>query len=356
MRAFYLPAIVLSLLVVTFRVPASEPVQRMFQAWQVTCNNLNDCDIRNVDENMRVVIRHEAGPHGEVSLDLMGFDIDKPSGIWLDGQLWKNTLTPVDTDSRHDYAGYHTESLAAVQAFVRAARDAKRITLTPDADDDTGSLKGLNAALLFADDIQGRLENRTALLRTGNGLASQVPLRYAFEIPATRIPVIIPVRDANALINEVLQTQQDVLNDEECSPDADDLSRSQVRPLDRRHVLVMINCVTGAYQSSGIVFIVPREHPDRGSELELTLPLKDDQGDPQTITWFTDVSYDPKTALFSYIARGHGVSDCGETGTWRYDGHSFQLMSYHNQPTCDGGEPGHWPSVWLIPGYRETRP
>ncbi|MFC6379601.1 DUF1176 domain-containing protein [Tatumella terrea] len=353
MKRCCLPAILFSMLVVTSGVRASEPVQRMFQDWQVTCNNLNDCDIRNVDENMRVVIRHEAGPRGAVSLDLMGFDIDKPSGIWLDGKLWNNSLTPVYADNKHDYAGYHTTSLQAVQAFAEAAGTAGRIALTPDEDDDTGSLKGLNTSLHFADEIQGRLNNRTAFIRTGNGIPAQVPLRYAFEIPATKIPAIFPVGDGNALINEVLQTQQDVLDDEECSPDADDITRSQVKPLDKKHVLVMINCVTGAYQSSGIVFIVPRAHPDQAKEVELTLPLKDDQGDPQTITWFTDVSYDPKTALLTYIARGHGVSDCGESGTWRYDGHVFQLMSYHNQPTCDGGEPGHWPSVWLTPGFKE---
>lgn len=68
----------------------------------------------------------------------------------------------------------------------------------------------------------------------------------------------------------------------------------------------MINCVTGAYQSSGILFITPRDHPDQAKEVELTLPLKDDQGDPQTISWFTDVSYDPKTAMLTHTARGRG--------------------------------------------------
>lgn len=353
MRKFCVPAILFSMLVAVPTVKASEAVQRMFQDWQVTCNNLNDCDIRNADENMRVVLRHEAGPRGIVSLDIMGFDIDKPEGIWLDGKLWNNSMTPVSSDESHDYAGYHTDSLQTVQAFIRAASHARRITLTPDEDDDTGSLKGLNASLLFADDVQGRLDNQTALLRVGPGIPAQVPLRYAFEIPPTKVPAIFPVSDGNALINEVLQTQQSVLNDEECSPEADDIARSKAVPLDKKNVLVMINCVTGAYQSSGILFITPRDHPDQAKEVELTLPLKDDQGDPQTISWFTDVSYDPKTAMLTHTARGRGIADCGESGAWRYDGHHFQLMSYHNQPACDGGAPGNWPSVWLTPGFKE---
>lgn len=234
MRKFCVPAILFSMLVAIPTVKASEAVQRMFQDWQVTCNNLNDCDIRNADENMRVVLRHEAGPRGIVSLDIMGFDIDKPEGIWLDGKLWNNSMTPVSSDESHDYAGYHTDSLQTVQAFIRAASHARRITLTPDEDDDTGSLKGLNASLLFADDVQGRLDNQTALLRVGPGIPAQVPLRYAFEIPPTKVPAIFPVSDGNALINEVLQTQQSVLNDEECSPEADDIARSKAVPLDKK--------------------------------------------------------------------------------------------------------------------------
>ena len=52
-------------------------------------------------------------------------------------------------------------------------------------------------------------------------------------------------------------------------------------------------------------------------------------------------------------ARGRGLADCGESAIWRFNGKGFELMSYHNQPTCDGGEPGNWPSVWLMPGFKE---
>ncbi len=334
---------------------SSEPVQRLFQQWQVTCNNLNDCDVRNAnpDEDIRIILTYQAGPKGAVSLDLAGYDSDTPQGIWVDNKHWQTTLLPHSADQQHDAAGYSSRSLVKIQSFLQLLTNASTLSLSQDADEGT-SLAGFITALNFVDERQGRVHNRTALVMPGEGLASDVPHRYAFEPKLSPVPKIQPLKDPTHLIATVLTTQAAQLSDQECTPEDETLQKSDAKPLDSQHALVMINCVSGAYQSSSILFVVPRNHPDRAKLLELPIPLKDDQGDLQTISWFTDPSYEPHRGLLFHMARGRGLADCGESAVWRYNGKGFELMSYHNQPTCDGGEPGNWPSVWLTPGFKET--
>lgn len=334
---------------------ASEPVQRLFQQWQVTCNNLNDCDVRNADpdEDIRIILTYQAGPKGAISLDMAGYDSDTPQGIWVDGKRWQTTLLAHSADAQHDAAGYSSNSLVKIQAFLQLLSNASVLSLSEDTGEGT-SLAGFIAALNFIDERQGRIHNRTALIAPGEGLANDVPHRYAFEPRLAPVPKVIPVKDPEQIIAKVLSTQTALLTDQECTPEDETLQKSEVKPLDSQRALVMINCVTGAYQSSSILFITPRNHPERAKMLELPIPLKDSQGDLQTISWFTEPSYEAQRGLLFHIARGRGLADCGESAVWRFNGKSFELMSYHNQPTCDGGEPGNWPSVWLTPGFKET--
>ena len=173
-------------------------MQRLFREWQVTCNNLNDCDIRNADENMRIVIRHQAGPNGTASLDIMSFDADKAEGIWLDGKRWDHAIALSNADANNDYANAHSDSLSDIRALIAAAKNAMTISLTP-GDDVTGSLNGLNAALLFVDERQGRLNNQTALFKTGEAPAASVPPRPS-AAPALSVPPVVPLNNAQTLV------------------------------------------------------------------------------------------------------------------------------------------------------------
>ena len=333
--------------------PAGEPVQRFFKQWQVTCNNLNDCDVRNADENMRIMIRHQAGPQGKAALDIMSFDAEKAKGVWLDGKHWDHAISLSEADANNDYASAHSDNLSDIQALVAAAKNAMTISLTAD-NEITGSLSGLNAALLYVDERQGRLNNQTALLKTGTEPAANVPPRPSVAPSLSPVPSIVPLDNAQTLLRKVISSQQSVLSQEECEPAEEDIARSEAQPLDQQHALVMINCGMGAYQSSSLLFITPRSAPEKAQQLVLPLPLHSAEGKPNSVSWFTEASYDPHSGQLFHAARGRGIADCGESATWRYDGRIFHLMSYNSQPGCDGGEPGDWPSVWATPGYSDN--
>ena len=353
MNAFTKSALLVGIILWQLPAAASEPVQRLFKGWQVTCNNLNDCDIRNVDENMRIVIRHQAGPAGSASLDIMSFDATKAEGIWLDGKRWDHAILLSEANDNNDYANAHSDSLSDIQALVAAAKDAMTLSLSAD-NEISGSLSGLNAALLFVDERQERLNNQTALFKTGSGTADSVPARPSSAPTLPPVPPVVPLDNAQSLLKKVIASQQAVLKQEECEPAEEDIARSEAQPLDAQHALVMINCGMGAYQSSSLLFITPRTTPEKAQQLILPLPLRDGEGKPNSVSWFTEASYDPKNGQLFHAARGRGIADCGESATWRYDGSTFHLISYNSQPSCDGGEPGDWPSVWATPGYADN--
>lgn len=336
----------------TDRVLAAEPIQQLFGGWQVSCNNLDDCDIRSANENMQVILQYLAEPRATITLELMGYNDEVPSGIWLDGILVAQQLQPRKADNQHDYAGFSSHSLPQIQRLIAQLPEHQQLSLSRDGDESI-ALPGLLAALKFVDKRQKRTGYRTALVDPGLRFPAQRSLYPKVE-HALRPPPLAPaINNPQSLISAVLKSQQANLRDNDCDPDAGELSQSRSLPLNQQLALVMIKCVNSDWQSSDLLFIVPRRHPEKAHALCLSLPLKDEQGEKETISWFTDVSYDPNSGLLTHTARGRGIADCGERAIWHFDGTKFQLMSYHNQPTCDGGEPGNWPSVWLAPGFSD---
>lgn len=320
------------------------PLQKVFKQWQVTCNNINDCDVRNLDEGLRIIIDRQAGPQGAVSLRFQGFGNDNPQGIWLDGQRWNSDLS-VSKAAEDDFDVASTDSLAIVQQWVQASKNALKLALT--ADGDAASLSGLNAALLLVDERQGRLGNQTALLKVGNNEPDQVPARPRPPTFSFAPPKVVALSNAQALIDGAIKANLPLLQKEGCEPDAESRARSEAQPLNAQQALVLINCGLGAYQSSSMLFISERADVTRSTQLTLPLPLAGESGEPERLSWFTEGGYDPAAGELWFSGRGRGIADCGHNGSWKYDGKTFHLASYNNQPSCNGGEPGDWPSVWL---------
>ncbi|ROR03454.1 DUF1176 domain-containing protein [Erwinia sp. JUb26] len=323
------------------------PLQKVFRNWQVTCNNLNDCDIRNLDEGLRIIVERKAGPDGSVELKFQGFGNDSPEGIWLDGKRWPTDIT-FSKASDDDFNVASSSRLATIQQWIKASKNARELSLSPQGD--AASLSGLNAALLLVDERQGRLQNQTALLRVGNNEPAMVPPRPAPPALNFDVPKVVKLDNAEALIDGAIKTHASLLEKESCESDAENRDRSEAQPLNDKQALVLVNCGLGAYQSSSMLFISDRTDPTRSVSLTLPLPLPGENDQPETLSWFTEAEYDPETATLFFSGRGRGIADCGHSGSWKFDGKTFHLASYNSQPSCNGGEPGDWPSVWETAG------
>lgn len=324
------------------------PVQKVFKNWQVTCNNVNDCDVRNTDEALRIILKRQAGAEAVPSLIFLQSGERKAEGIWLDGKAWSSPLQISPSQSSDDFQVGGSNSLADIQKWLQASKNASSLALAPDAE--AISLAGLSAALLLVDERQGRLNNQTALLKVGDQAPSQVPPRptpAAFNFP---IPAVVPLTNAAELVDGAIAANDKLLNQLQCSQDEDTRARSYAEPLNDSQALVLVNCGRGDFKTLNVLFISSRDNPKQTQRLTLPLPLNGIDGKPMTETMFAQGGYDSAIGHLYFSDRGNETANCGNNGGWIYDGKVFHLARFKNQPACQGALTIDWPSVWVTEG------
>lgn len=330
------------------------PVQKVFKNWQVTCNNLNTCDIRNIDENLKVIFKRQAGPTGKLTLNIIVPATKKVPVLWFDDKPFVLSANMWHPSEEGGAVFLVADNLELIQRWVKAAKNAHMISPTQDLQNGS-SLAGLNAALLFVEDRQGRINNQSALLKMGSVGIDKVPSVPVVAAPHPAVTNISPLIHSDALIDAVIAANSGLLKQEYCEINPENRQISSAQPLTENTALVMVNCGLGAYQSSSILFVTPRDKPAQAKRLILPLPVAPDKGEgtAMSINLFTEVDYSPKEGVLFQSARGRGMADCGDSAKWIFDGKEFQLVSYNSQPSCSGGEPGDWPSIVATPGYSD---
>ncbi|ACT08681.1 protein of unknown function DUF1176 [Dickeya chrysanthemi Ech1591] len=333
------------------------PVQKDFKGWQVTCNNLNTCQLNNYADRfsyLYVILKRDAGVSGKVSLSLLL----KPDQhvVYLDGAPFPLDAADWQVDSELDSDGKfyrYTTRLEVIQRFIQAARNAQQLTLVEppvvqdEADGAVVSLSGLSAALLLADERQGRLKNRSALLNIGEGDVSQVP-----PVPTgQRVDITYhqpePLSNGDALAAAVSKAHQSVL----CEPDEGEKSSEKLEafPLSGKLALVMRECSPGAYQGASDLFITPRSNPQAAKPVKLLALSISNAALVEMEEGPMNADYDPQTGLLSHTVYVGSVCGSGERAKWAFDGKAFQLVSEQFSNVC--GQSKYWPSVWAMPGY-----
>src|SRR5699024_9650878 len=149
-----------------------------------------------------------------------------------------------------------------------AIRNGDRLHVGEDEQAPVLSLAGISAALLLLDEAQGRLDNVTALLRTGNEPASAVPAAAAPPRlhPAPPSPPAIEPALAKRLVAAARHHHADQLDAREClvEPEA---AFDTVVPLGQQEALVMLECWRGAYQASFLLFRTPLQAPEHSRRI-----------------------------------------------------------------------------------------
>lgn len=324
------------------------PVQKVFKNWQVTCNNVNDCDVRNTDETLRIILKRQAGAEAKPSVIFLQSGERKAEGIWLEGKALASGIHIAPSQSSDDFNVGSSDSLADIQQWLQASKSAQTLALAPGAD--AISLAGLSAALLLVDERQGRLDNQTALLKVGNKAPSAVPPRPAPPELNFPIPAVVPLTDPAALVDGAIAANGKLLNQLQCPQDDHTRARSYAEPLNDKQALVMVNCGPGDFKTLNVVFISSRDNPKETRQLTLPLPLNGTDGKPVRETLFAQGGYDSAVAHLYFSDRGNETANCGNNGGWIYDGKTFHLARFKNQPTCQGGLTIDWPSVWVTKG------
>ena len=330
------------------------PAYREFKDWIAACDNVRRCEARLAPAAgdtlpMRLLVAREAGPAGAVDLELAGEKPLTPDAVKLGGVALTGADRPAWPGSAWTTDGegsYRLQGEPALKLVRRLEQSRQLAVQQPDGPLQL-SLDGLAAALLFIDDVQGRVGTVTALHQPGTGPASQVPTAPALPVvQAAAAPP--PLADAQAFAATV-RARNAALVARKCdalrSP-ADGAVSDGAMPLTGADALVLLQCWSGAYQSAALVLRVPRSAPQQARAVLLPdvpggLPAgKDD--DPGVVT---EAFYDPATATLSSFAKGRGIGDCGIARSWVFDGTAFQPASRDEQRRC-AGSPGDWPALY----------
>lgn len=328
-----------------FAAPPAVPAYREFKDWIVGCDNQRTCIAKSAaaDESDADTLkfRREAGAAGALTVSITSDSAIELSSLRLDGQPLASGLHWM---SDADIGGYRLGGTGAL-ALARSLAAGSVLETSAGQGQPPVSLRGLSAALLFIDDVQGRVGNQTTLLHPGNGAASAVPAAPA--LPVLRAaPRPAPLPDAPAFAHAVRMSHAALLK-QHCDPDLSDFSDDSAEPLTATDALVLLTCWSGAYQSSELVLRAPRSAPAQAQLVALQpppgAPKSDPDDDPAVLT---EADYSPADATLSTSAKGRGLADCGVAAQWVFDGKGFEPSRYDYQDRCSG-EPGDW-----LPLYR----
>ncbi|MGQ3353661.1 MAG: DUF1176 domain-containing protein [Phreatobacter sp.] len=215
---------------------------------------------------------------------------------------------------------------------------------------DPVSLDGAMAALLWMDDRQKRVGTRTALARPGDASSAAVPRPPQAPakrdgVPMTGPAVPSPLPQA---WTEAVMTAFRTIPGDGCNQEDDNAEDIEAQRLSARLVLVSVRCWRGAYNFSRAYYILeegerPRVRPASFPRVREALPAAEDppsNRNPDHILWNGEL--DPAGGTVFHLAKGRGMSDCGEIGEWRWDGESFQPLRLEVMPTCRGLLPPNW--------------
>ncbi|EIC82988.1 DUF1176 domain-containing protein [Serratia sp. M24T3] len=330
----------------------ADPLQRIYNDWQVSCDNINRCSARSSQDSQGLVLQltRDAGPEGKasVSIDYQRNSDEQSTDPGIANRLILNGKALTFNRREWDVSKKHvtTTNRLVVDDFVNSIRDGKSILLGGklDAQQSTHpaiSLNGLKAALLAIDQQQSREGTKTAWASRGNKAVSSVPAAPAKPI-MPRFNEPHPLTETE--ISAITQNNATNVENNDCSLDSAE-REVHLFALSNDKALMTVNCDMGAYNLYVLGYIVSREAPYKADNLVLNMPFKsaDDDQPPELI----NADFDQKTGILSTFDKGRGLGDCGVSTRWIFDGKVFRLTSYASEPSCDGySKSGQWPILW----------
>ena len=323
------------------------PAQQSFTDWQVTCNNQNFCVARNTGEHGGLVmtLSRSAGAKTDASLriDLGGLSSISAKEAPLAPRLrLDNAPLALDTP-RWKITPWHlmTDDAAVIATFLNTIQEGESLTL--GGGNQTISLAGLKAALLFIDAQQKRVGSETAWIQKGDDPPLSVPPAPAIKKVAVVNPTPTPLTHNE--LDDLLDYGTWRMNNSQCSLDP---NRREVRvtALTDDKALLIVSCEAGAYNTVDLAWLVSRSKPFAARLVKLRLPFV--PGSESSDMELMNTRFDEKTRELTTLALGRGLGDCGIQTRWRFDGQRFRLVRYAEEPSCDSWHgPDAWPTLWI---------
>lgn len=313
--------------------------------WTVECSNGLTCKMSFSDWSAKgmqyVGFQRKAAPDATVDLRLRtaaDFSPDADASVTfrftVDG---KELFTLVATDLTQEEHGdtYFYPDQAKVLALMEAMEAGKSAEVTVSGK--AGSevlpirLKGVKAAMLYADEVQGRVDRVDALAAKGD----KQPPRSAVAKD------ILTLEDMPEIARKDFTDSGGA-----CS----DLEPETIKQFDGFDVTVGrteflgVPCATGGAYNQPYALYVVGEVVER-----ISFPIMQD-GSPTTMSTAMNVDFDPVTKTMTSFFRGRGIGDCGQFYKWQVNDKAGNLilLEMRDKGECDegGNDPTQFPLVW----------
>ncbi|WP_445192234.1 DUF1176 domain-containing protein [Sphingomonas sp. Tas61C01] len=324
------------------------PVYREIGDWLLGCDNTRRCVARYVPEEdgalqgddngdvFGMTIVREEGPIG-LQIGLSGIGSLRADAMLVDGRA----APRVAWVGSADRDGAKAVDDAALR-FLRGIAAAHELTVPAKTRRQSVSLKGLTAVLLAIDEVQGRLGNRSAIVRVGPKPSGATPRVVPLPVITVRRSSAMP--GGAVFAAAVRRGQSALLKAHECDMDPGIGDGADLLPNGK--ALVVIGCGRFAYQTSSLAFVGDPGNPRSARLLVLPQPpIIDQPSEPNTAGEYVELVFDPARSTLAEFSKGRGMADCGSRTEWAFDGATFRLATFEWQQRC-GGDRDMWLALY----------
>lgn len=324
---------------------AQASVSKQVRNWHVDCSNGLTCDMGVWDWDAKGVqyvgFQRRGAPDAAVVFRLRAareFSPDEDPGVLyrvaVDGKEIA-VLTAGDLTQEEHSDAYVVSDQARVLALLTAMRAGKtaEFTVTGKAGKQLlrVKLEGVTGALIYLDEVQGRLGRVDALESKGD----RQPPRDAVSKD------ILTLEDMPEIVRKDFTDSggacSDLLPETIKQFQGFDVTLGSVR-------LIGVPCATGGAYNQPYALYVVNEIVER-----ISFPYMEG-GKPTAMATAMNIDFDPMTSVMTSFFRGRGIGDCGEYFKWQFNerGGRLELLEIRNKPDCDemGNDPTKFPLVW----------
>ena len=320
-------------------------VAKQVRDWQVDCSNGLTCNMSFSDWSAKgmqyVGFQRQGGPGAAVDLRLrtaLEFSPDTDPSVsyrfTVDGKEIL-ILTVKDLAQEEHTDVYILADRAKVMALLDAMETGKTadVTVLGRAGSQTLAIKpnGVKGAMLYVDEVQGRLDRVDALEAKGDKQ---------------------PPRDAMAMDIRTLEDMPEIVRKEftDSGGACSDLLPETIGQFDGFDVtigsirLIGVPCATGGAYNQPYALYTVNEIVERISFPDMA------EGRPTAMSTAMNIDFNPVTKTVTSFFRGRGIGDCGEYFKWQLDkmGNRLELLEIRAKGECDegGNDPTAFPLVW----------
>ncbi|WP_227670741.1 DUF1176 domain-containing protein [Psychrobacter proteolyticus] len=329
---------------------ASTSTEFTSQDWQVACDNTRTCRLagyqaeNNSEFPVSILLVRRAGANAGVDgkVKLGGAKDSSSKALMQLGNRHRISLFINDKDygETKPYsaaAGNAELTQAQVTALLEALTKSSKITLALRNSRWQLSDKGASAAMLKADEFQGRVGTSSAFIKNNDVTKSDNSVLSPKTAPVLRF--ILPSAKSNSsnddrkfvmkssqLASLMKSTMKDA--DSVC-PNLSDKSPWRVSRLNSKQLLAQHDCWKGAYNAGAGIWVLNDSKPYK----------------PTLIT--TNATGYDKGKLTS-VQKGRGIGDCMSKTDWLWTGRAFEKSHESTTGLCRLIEAG---GAWQLPTY-----